>query len=107
MTDGSVQSRQPKVYCSLQIETSTPHPDAALPKCRCACLKLGEIRRILHLGPTHPTAIGVQQGVKLTTHLLLSRLRMRRAIPPLPKYAFMAWYLVKHRENLFSLNAVK
>jgi hypothetical protein len=24
---------------------------------------------------------------------------MRGAIPPLPKYVFMAWYLVKHRDN--------
>jgi hypothetical protein len=24
---------------------------------------------------------------------------MRRAMPPLPQYAFMVWYLVKHREN--------
>jgi hypothetical protein len=28
---------------------------------------------------------------------------MRGAIPPLAQYAFMAWYLVKHREN-FSLS---
>jgi hypothetical protein len=25
--------------------------------------------------------------------------RMRRAIPPLPQYAFMAWCLIKHRDN--------
>jgi hypothetical protein len=24
---------------------------------------------------------------------------MRGAIPPLPQYAFMAWYLVKHRDK--------
>jgi hypothetical protein len=24
---------------------------------------------------------------------------MRGAIPSLPQYVFMAWYLVKHREN--------
>jgi hypothetical protein len=24
---------------------------------------------------------------------------MSRAIPPLPQYAFMEWYLVKHRDN--------
>jgi hypothetical protein len=24
---------------------------------------------------------------------------MRGAIPPLPKYVFMAWYLAKHRDN--------
>jgi hypothetical protein len=24
---------------------------------------------------------------------------MRGAIPPLPQYAFMAWYLAKHRDN--------
>jgi len=33
--------------------------------------------------------------VKLTTHLLIvPRLRMRGAIPPLPQYVFMAWCLV-------------
>jgi hypothetical protein len=26
--------------------------------------------------------------------------RMRRALPPLPHYVFMAWRLVKHRDNL-------
>jgi hypothetical protein len=25
---------------------------------------------------------------------------MREAIPPLPQYAFMAWCLAKHRDNL-------
>jgi hypothetical protein len=24
---------------------------------------------------------------------------MRGAIPPYPQYAFMAWFLVKHRDN--------
>jgi hypothetical protein len=39
-------------------------------------------------------------AVKLTTHLhLVPRSRMRAAIPPLPQYAFMAWCLVKHRDN--------
>jgi hypothetical protein len=38
--------------------------------------------------------------VKLTTHLhLVPRLIMRGAIPPLPQYVFMAWCLVKHKEN--------
>jgi hypothetical protein len=38
--------------------------------------------------------------VKLTTHLhLVPRSRMRGGIPPLPRYVFMAWCLVKHREN--------
>jgi hypothetical protein len=37
---------------------------------------------------------------ELTTHFpLVPRLRMRGAVPPLPQYAFMAWYLVKQREN--------
>jgi len=40
------------------------------------------------------------RGVKLTTHLyLVSRLRMNGAIPPLPQYVFMEWYLVKHWDN--------
>jgi hypothetical protein len=39
-------------------------------------------------------------GVKLTTHLHLEpRSRMRGAIPPLPQNVFMAWCLVKHRDN--------
>jgi hypothetical protein len=38
--------------------------------------------------------------VKLTNHLhLVPRSRMRGAIPPLLQYAFMAWCLVKHRNN--------
>jgi hypothetical protein len=38
--------------------------------------------------------------MKLATHLhLVPRLRMRGAIPPLPHYVFMAWFLVKHRDN--------
>jgi hypothetical protein len=28
---------------------------------------------------------------------------MRGAIPPLPQYVFMAWCLVKHRDNIFYL----
>jgi hypothetical protein len=27
---------------------------------------------------------------------------MNGAIPPLPQYAFMAWFLVKHRDNFTS-----
>jgi hypothetical protein len=39
-------------------------------------------------------------GVKLTTHLhIVSRSRLRGAIPPLPQYVFIAWCLVKHRDN--------
>jgi hypothetical protein len=39
-------------------------------------------------------------GVKLTTYLhLVPRSRMRGAIPPLPQYVFMAWCLVKRRDN--------
>jgi hypothetical protein len=30
---------------------------------------------------------------------LVPRSRMRGAIPPLPQYVFMAWCLVKHRDN--------
>jgi len=38
--------------------------------------------------------------MKLTTLLLLVlRLRMRGAIPPLPQYVFVEWCLVKHRDN--------
>jgi hypothetical protein len=42
----------------------------------------------------------VYLGVKLTTHLhLVPRSRIRGAIPPLPQYVFMAWWLVKHSDN--------
>jgi hypothetical protein len=35
-----------------------------------------------------------------TVHFhLASRLRMCGAIPPLSQYVFMAWYLVKHRDE--------
>jgi hypothetical protein len=38
--------------------------------------------------------------VKLSTQLHLApKSRMRGAILPLPKYVFMAWYLVKYRDN--------
>jgi hypothetical protein len=38
--------------------------------------------------------------VKLTTHLHLALMsRMHGAIHPLPKYAFMAWCSVKHRDS--------
>jgi hypothetical protein len=37
---------------------------------------------------------------KLTNHLhIVLRLRMLGAIPPLPQYVFMAWYLVTHSDN--------
>jgi hypothetical protein len=39
-------------------------------------------------------------GVKLTTYLhVVPRSRMRGAISPLTQYAFMAWCLVKQRDN--------
>jgi len=38
--------------------------------------------------------------MKLTIQLHpVPRSRMRGAIPPLLQYAFMAWCLVKHRDN--------
>jgi hypothetical protein len=40
------------------------------------------------------------RSVKLTTHLLLvPRSRMRGTIPPLTQYVYIAWCLVKHRDN--------
>jgi len=44
-------------------------------------------------------------GVKLATHLLLvPRSGMRGVIPTLPQYVFMAWYLLKLRDNfIFTL----
>jgi hypothetical protein len=38
--------------------------------------------------------------VKLTTQLyLVPRIKMGGTIPLLPQYVFMAWCLVKHRDN--------
>jgi hypothetical protein len=38
--------------------------------------------------------------MKLTTHLhLVPRSIMHGTMPPLPQYAFIAWCLVKHRDN--------
>jgi hypothetical protein len=40
--------------------------------------------------------------MKLTTYLLLiSRTRMRGAMPPLFKFVFMAWGLIKARGQLY------
>jgi hypothetical protein len=45
--------------------------------------------------------------VKLTTHLhLVQWSRTRGPIPPLPLYVFMAWCLVKHRNNFTFLPCV-
>jgi hypothetical protein len=42
------------------------------------------------------------QGVKLTTHLhLVPKSRKHGAMPLLPKYAFVAWYLVKLQGKLY------
>jgi hypothetical protein len=60
------------------------------------------------LGPTYPLSNGTREffpwvssgrGVKLTTHLhLVPRSRMRGSIPPLANI-FVAWCLVKRRDN--------
>jgi len=40
------------------------------------------------------------RGVKLTTHLrVVPGLGMSGTIRPLPKFVFMAWYLVKHSDS--------
>jgi hypothetical protein len=61
------------------------------------------------LGPIQPPiqwvlgalSLGVKwPGMKLTTHLhIVPRSRMCGAIPPFPQYVFLAWCLVKHRDN--------
>jgi hypothetical protein len=43
-------------------------------------------------------------GMKLTTHLHLVPRSMRGAIPPLPQYVFIAWCLVKHKDNFFTFH---
>jgi hypothetical protein len=59
------------------------------------------------LGPTQPPIQWVpgalslrvnRPGVKLT-HLLVPRSGLRGAVPPLLQYAFMAGWLIKHRDN--------
>jgi hypothetical protein len=48
--------------------------------------------------------------MKLTTHFHLELRSLRGAIPPLPKYSSMAWWLVKHRDNItftFPCNSMK
>jgi hypothetical protein len=59
---------------------------------------------------THPASypMGTRgssgRGVKLTTHLhLVPRSRVSGTILPLPQYVFMAWFLVKHRDNFTTL----
>jgi len=34
------------------------------------------------------------------TYTPSAEVRMRGAIPPLPKYIFMTWYLINHRTHL-------
>jgi hypothetical protein len=59
------------------------------------------------LGPTQPPVQWVLEalspGIKLTTHLnIVPRLRICGAVPPF-SHVFMAWCLVKHRDN-FTFN---
>jgi hypothetical protein len=59
-------------------------------------------RHCVQTGPGGPPSLvsSGYWGVKLTTHLhLVSRLRMRKAISPLPKYFFTALCLAKHRDS--------
>jgi hypothetical protein len=45
-------------------------------------------------------SLGVKRPRREADHShLMPRPRMRRAIPPLLQYVFMAWCLVKHRDN--------
>jgi len=60
---------------------------------------------------SHPMGVGgsftggKRPGVKLTSHLyLIPRLIRCGAIPPLPLYDFIAWCLVKHRDNFTFLS---
>jgi hypothetical protein len=66
------------------------------------------------LGPTKPPiqwvpgalSLGVKQPGHEVDHSspLVPRSRMHGTTPPLPKYVFMAWCLVKHRDN-FTLHS--
>jgi hypothetical protein len=45
------------------------------------------------------------RGVKLTTHIhLVPKSRMRGAVPPLSRYAFVAWCSVKEAQDNFTFN---
>jgi hypothetical protein len=46
-------------------------------------------------------SLGIKRPVREADHSphLVPRSRMRGAIPPLHQYVFMAWCLVKHRDN--------
>jgi hypothetical protein len=61
---------------------------------------LGFTQRLIHWAPgLFPRELS-GQSVKLTTHLHpVPRLIMLGAIHPLPQYVFMAWCLVKHKDN--------
>jgi hypothetical protein len=50
---------------------------------------------------TGDSFLGIKRPGREADHSLslVPRLRMGRAIPPLPQYVFMAWFLVKHRDN--------
>jgi hypothetical protein len=69
------------------------------------------------LGPTQPTIQWVPGAISLgvkrpgreadNSPPSSAEVKMRGAIPPLPKYAFMAWCLVKHRDNFTFLQALE
>jgi hypothetical protein len=62
------------------------------------------LQRIYAGSGAHPATYSMvpglsDRGVRLTTHILLvQRSRMRGAIPP-PQYIYVAWCLVKHKDN--------
>jgi hypothetical protein len=66
-----------------EFSSSPPHPDRLW-------------------GPPSPLSNwhrGLLQHSKAAGAWSWPKLRMRGAIPPLPKYVFMAWCLIKHRDN--------
>jgi hypothetical protein len=52
--------------------------------------------------------LGVKRPGREANHSphLVPRSRMRGAIPPLPQFVFMAWCLVKHRDNFTFLQLI-
>jgi hypothetical protein len=49
---------------------------------------------------TRGSSLGVKRPKREADHSpLVRRLKIRGAIPPLSQYVFMAWCLVKHRDN--------
>jgi len=62
----------------------------------CHCVQIGSGA---HTAPEPMGTGGYFSGGGVVHLDLVPKSRMYGAIPPLPQYVFMVWYLVKHRDN--------